>query len=59
VAIKHGDLELAARPIRAVFYANIVTYDPHFDCLGGEFQGIRIIDGLHFLYVVRGDRKPA
>lgn len=37
----------------------LVTYDPHFDCLGGEFQGIRIIDGLHFLYVVRGDTKPA
>ena len=37
----------------------LVTYDPHFDCLGGEFQGIRILDGLHFLYVVRGDTKPA
>lgn len=37
----------------------LVTYDPHFDCLGGEFRGIRIIDGLHFLYVVRGDTKPA
>jgi putative PIN family toxin of toxin-antitoxin system len=37
----------------------LVTYDPHFDCLEGEFQGIRIGDGLHFLYVVRGDRKPA
>ena len=37
----------------------VVTYDPHFDCLGGEFRGIRILDGLHFLYVVRGDAKPA
>jgi predicted nucleic acid-binding protein len=37
----------------------LVTYDPHVDCLGGEFRGIRIIDGLHFLYVVRGDTKPA
>lgn len=37
----------------------VVTYDPHFDCLGGEFWGIRILDGLHFLYVVRGDAKPA
>lgn len=37
----------------------LVTYGPHFDCLGGEFQGIRILDGLHFLYVVRGDTKPA
>ncbi len=23
----------------------LVTYDPHFDCLGGEFQGIRVLDG--------------
>lgn len=30
----------------------VVTYDPHFDCLGGEFRGIRILDGLHFLYVL-------
>lgn len=37
----------------------LVTYDPHFDCLGGEYQGIRIVDGLHFLYLVRGDTKPA
>lgn len=37
----------------------VVTYDPHFDCLGGEFRGSRILDGLHFLYVVRGDAKPA
>lgn len=37
----------------------LVTYDPHFDCLGGEFQGIRVLDGLHFLYVVRGDTRPA
>ncbi len=36
----------------------LVTYDPHFDCLGGRFQGIRILDGLHFLYIVRGDTKP-
>lgn len=37
----------------------LVTYDPHFDCLGGEYQGIRVLDGLHFLYVVRGDTKPS
>ena len=36
----------------------LVTYDPHFDCLGGEYQGTQILDGLHFLYVVRGDVKP-
>ena len=37
---------------------HIVTYDPHFEVLGGEYEGIRILDGLHFLYVVRGDVKP-
>jgi uncharacterized protein len=37
----------------------LVTYDPHFDCLGGEYQGIRVLDGLHFLYVVRGDKRPS
>lgn len=38
---------------------HIVTYDPHFDVLGGAFQDIPILDGLHFLYVVRGDRPPS
>ena len=28
----------------------LVTYDPHLDRLGGEYQGIRVLDGLHFLY---------
>jgi len=37
---------------------HIVTYDPHFAVLGGVYQGIPILDGLHFLYVVRGDRPP-
>jgi len=36
---------------------HIVTYDPHFAVLGGVYQGIAILDGLHFLYVVRGDRR--
>ena len=31
----------------------LVTYDPHFDFLGGEYQGSKIVDGLHFLYVIR------
>lgn len=35
---------------------HIATYDPHFDVLGGAYQGISVLDGLHFLYVVRGDR---
>lgn len=38
--------------------SHIVTYDPHFDTLHGTYQGIVILDGLHFLYVVRGDRVP-
>jgi putative PIN family toxin of toxin-antitoxin system len=37
----------------------LVTYDPHFDCLGGEYEGIQILDGLHFLYVIRGDLKQS
>lgn len=37
---------------------HIVTYDPHFDVLGGAYHDIPILDGLHFLYVVRGDRPP-
>jgi len=38
--------------------SHIVTYDPHFHFLGGSYQGIPILDGLHFLYVVRGDLAP-
>ena len=37
---------------------HIVTYDPHFDVLGGAYEGIPILDGLHFLYTVRGDQRP-
>ncbi|MFQ6016421.1 MAG: putative toxin-antitoxin system toxin component, PIN family, partial [Anaerolineae bacterium] len=37
---------------------HIVTYDPHFHILGGTYQGIPVLDGLHFLYVVRGDKPP-
>lgn len=33
----------------------LVTYDPHLLALGNEYAGVRICDGLHFLYVVRGD----
>ena len=33
----------------------LVTYDPHFDCLGSEYRGVKIVDGLHFLYIVRGN----
>ena len=34
---------------------HIVTYDAHFDELGEEYQGIKIVNGLHFLYEVRGE----
>jgi predicted nucleic acid-binding protein len=36
----------------------LVTYDPHFLPLGDEYHGVRIVDGLHFLYIVRGDTPP-
>ncbi len=38
--------------------SHIVTYDPHFDVLGGAYQGIPILDGLHFLYIVHRNRPP-
>ena len=47
------DLVLACAVVGKADY--LVTYDPHFDCIGGEYQGIQILDGLHFLYIVRGD----
>jgi len=31
----------------------LVTYDPHFDCLGGEYRGVKIVDALQFLFIVR------
>ena len=37
---------------------HIVTYDPHFDTLGGEYQGIKIVKALPFLWAVRGDTPP-
>ncbi|HEY53806.1 MAG TPA: putative toxin-antitoxin system toxin component, PIN family [Caldilineae bacterium] len=36
----------------------LVTYDPHFDVLGGEYGGVRIVKALPFLWAVRGDRPP-
>lgn len=32
---------------------HLVTYDPHFNILGGDHQGIRILNGLGFLAVLR------
>jgi putative PIN family toxin of toxin-antitoxin system len=37
---------------------HLVTYDPHLHALGEEYQGVRILDGLHFLYALRGDVPP-
>ena len=37
---------------------HIVTYDPHFEVLGGEYKGIKVLDGLGFLRLVRGDEPP-
>ena len=36
----------------------LVTYDPHFDPLGDDYQGIKITKALPFLWAVRGDRPP-
>ena len=35
-----------------------VTYDPHFDVFGGEYQGVKIVKALPFLWAVRGDQPP-
>lgn len=39
--------------------SHLVTYDPHLHALGEEYQGVRILDGLHFLYTLRGDTPPS
>ena len=33
----------------------LVTYDPHFDILNGEYHGIKITKALPFLWAVRGE----
>jgi putative PIN family toxin of toxin-antitoxin system len=38
---------------------HLVTYDDHLQALGEECEGIRILDGLHFLYALRGDTLPS
>ncbi len=37
---------------------HLVTYDEHLHALGEEYEGVRILDGLHFLYALRGDVPP-
>lgn len=34
----------------------LVTYDAHFDFLGGAFEGVLITKALPFLWALRGDR---
>ena len=36
----------------------IVTYDPHFDMLGGRYGDTLIVKALPFLWKVRGDQPP-
>ncbi len=36
-----------------------MTYDEHLHALGEEYEGVRILDGLHFLYALRGDVPPS
>jgi uncharacterized protein len=36
----------------------LVTYDPHFDIVDGEYRGIKIARALPFLWAVRGDQPP-
>lgn len=31
----------------------LVTYDPHFDALGGDYHGIKIIKAIPFLEILR------
>lgn len=35
----------------------LVTYDPHFDSLKGNYKGIKIIKAIPFLEVLRGSDK--
>lgn len=37
---------------------HLVTYDDHLQALGEEYEGVRILDGLHFLYALRGNTSP-
>jgi putative PIN family toxin of toxin-antitoxin system len=36
----------------------LVTHDRHFDVLGGEYGGVKIVKALPFLWAVRGDQPP-
>lgn len=36
----------------------LVSYDPHFESLGEEYQGVKVTKALPFLWAVRGDHPP-
>ncbi len=38
--------------------AYLVTYDAHFDVLGGSFEGVKITKALPFLWELRGESAP-
>lgn len=48
------DVILACAAVGGADY--LVTYDRHFEPLGGAYKGIRITNALPFLWAVRGDR---
>jgi len=48
------DLILACAVMGEADY--LVTYDPHFQVLNGEYRGVKITKALPFLWAVRGDR---
>jgi putative PIN family toxin of toxin-antitoxin system len=35
----------------------LVTYDPHFDALGGEYRGMKILKAIPFLGILRGSEE--
>ena len=45
------DVILACATIGKADY--IVTYDPHFDSLGGDYLGIKILKAIPFLQILR------
>jgi uncharacterized protein len=50
------DVMLACAVVGKADY--LVTYDPHFDVVGGEHRGVKITRALPFLWAVRGDQPP-
>ncbi len=56
VADPDDDVIMACAVVGKADY--LVSYDPHFDCLEEEYQGIKVTKALPFLWAVRGDRPP-